>query len=387
MLKKYSKVFCLIFFVFTISAQEFDSKYLESLPSDIKEDVLNRVDKKDEKKQVYRSSEFSSKIQKEQDLEELKKSIEESLKQIEEKLQENKSEKSDEFVLFGNDFFNTIQTSYMPVNEPNFDSSYILDYGDVLEVQLMGKKNSDDTYSISRDGSIVIPEIGKINVSGLTFSDASILIKNKVKNVFLATEALISLVNLRDVNVLVTGNAINPGVYTLSGNSNILHAVSVSGGINEYGTFREIRLIRNNKIIETLDVYDLLITGKYNLKKRLQTGDIIFIDSVKNIVTIDGAVKRPGKYELKENQNLIDAISYANGLSKEADLKYINLQRLLDGQIKSIPITSISQFESLQVKDGDHIFIREHSFRNVDIDGAVLKPEGMLWLRAKQYLT
>ncbi len=374
MLKKYSIVLFLSFFALSIISQEFDSSYLESLPADIKDDVLDRVDKKDEDKKVYRSSEFSSKIQKEEDLKELKKRIEESLKQIEEKLQQEDSKKSDEFVLFGNDFFNTIQTSFMPVNEPNFDSSYVLDYGDVIEVQLIGNSDSEDTYTISRDGSILIPEIGKVNLSGLTFSDASNLIKNKVNDVFLATEALISLVDVRDVNVLVSGNSLNPGVYTLSGNSNILHAVSVSGGINKYGSYREINLVRNNQIIETLDVYDLLIAGKYNLKKRLQTGDIIFVEPLKNIVTIDGAVKRPGKYELKENQNLIDAISYSNGLSKEADQKYINLQRILDGKIKSIPITNISQFESLQVKDGDHIFIRKHSFRNVDIDGAVLKP-------------
>ena len=88
-------------------------------------------------------------------------------------------------------------------------------------------------------------------------------------------------------------------MYTLSGNSNILHALSVAGGINDFGSYREVNLIRNGKIIETLDIYDLLISGKYNLKKRLRTGDVIFVESVKNIVDVDGAVKRPARYELK----------------------------------------------------------------------------------------
>ena len=78
----------------------------------------------------------------------------------------------------------------------------------------------------------------------------------------------VSLDRIRDINILVTGNANNPGIYTLTGNSNILHALSAAGGISKFGSLREIKLIRNDRTIETLDIYDLLIDGKYKLNMR-----------------------------------------------------------------------------------------------------------------------
>ena len=146
------------------------------------------------------------------------------------------------------------------------------------------------------------------------------------------------------------------------------------GGISEYGSYREINLLRNNEIIEVLDVYDLLIKGKYDLKERLRYGDVIFINPIKSIVTIDGAVKRPAKYELNENQNHGDVIKYANGFKQTADIENIYLERILDGSLKSIPITSSAQFNSIKSVDGDLIYIREYPYRKATISGAVLKP-------------
>ena len=110
------------------------------------------------------------------------------------------------------------------------------------------------------------------------------------------------------------------------------------------------------------------------MSSRLRTGDIIFINQAKKIVSIDGALKRPAKYELTENENLNKAIEYANGISKEADLKNVYLDRILDGKVKSLPISNIKQFSNIESNDGDSIFIRKHSFRSVFVEGAVLKP-------------
>ena len=101
----------------------------------------------------------------------------------------------------------------MPINEPNLDSSYILDFGDVLEIQLVGQTNSTEEYMVNRDGSISIDDFGKIKISGLKLGDAIELIESKISASFIGTRALISLTNIRDVNVLVSGNAFNPGVY------------------------------------------------------------------------------------------------------------------------------------------------------------------------------
>ena len=262
----------------------------------------------------------------------------------------------------------------MPINEPNLSSEYILDFGDVLEIQLIGQQNIVATYQLQRDGSISLPDIGRVPIAGLSLGDAISLIQARVKSSFIGTEAYVGLSNIRDINILVSGNAYNPGIYTLSGNSNMLHAIGIAGGINEYGSYREINLIRNEEVIETLDMYDILITGIYGSKTTLQSGDIIFVKPVKNIVAIDGAVKRPAKYELFEEQNLSNVIEFANGVDVQADFSNIFLDRILDGKVKPIPISNIKQFKTIPAKDGDKIFIRKHAFRSVNIEGAILKP-------------
>ena len=133
-------------------------------------------------------------------------------------------------------------------------------------------------------------------------------------------------------------------------------------------------LVRDNVVIETLDIYDLLINGNYNLKERLRSGDVIFVEPRKKIISIDGAVKRPAKYELKDKENLNVVIFYANGLRQTADMSNISLERILDGSLKSIPVVNISQFESVEPVDGDLIYIRNYPYRSATVSGAVLKP-------------
>ena len=176
------------------------------------------------------------------------------------------------------------------------------------------------------------------------------------------------------MNILVTGNAENPGIYTLTGNSNILQALLAAGGISEFGSLREINLIRDETVIETLDIYDLLIEGKYSIKKRLRSGDVIFVEARKSIVTIAGAVNRPAKYEAVDGQKLISIIEYANGINRTADLENISLERMVDGSLKTIDVPNDSYFEAIDVQDGDSIYIREYPYRQAKISGAVLKP-------------
>lgn len=360
----------------SLAAQELDQDFLNSLPDDIKNDLTEKNSKTQESSgENYRPYLNSSKLNKDEDLLLLKQRLEYDLQELEQRLgSDDRLVAEEESKLYGADFFNTFQTTYMPINEPNPDSGYLLDIGDILEIQLVGQSNYIEDFPIKGDGSINLPDIGKINVAGLSISQASKLIKSKINLAFIGTEAFISLSEIRDINILVSGNAQNPGIYTLTGNSNILHALSVSGGINEQGSIREINLIRDNKVIESLDLYDLLINGEYDLKKRLRSGDVIFVEPRKNVVTINGAVKRPAKYEVLNEQNLSSIISYANGLKRTADRENIFLERILDGTLKTIPIRNEIQFETIKAIDGDSIYIREYPYRSAKVSGAVLKP-------------
>jgi protein involved in polysaccharide export with SLBB domain len=360
----------------SLHAQELDQKFMNSLPDDIRKDLENKnemqVKKTDE---TYRPYLYSSKLSQAEELLSLKDRLEQDLLDLNRRLNSGENLTiSKELKLYGADFFNTFQTSFMPINEPNPDSGYMLDVGDILQIQMVGQNAYIEDFLISSDGSINIPDIGKIIVAGLSLNDTSKLIKSKVNLALIGTEAFISLSEIRDVNILVTGNAQNPGIYTLSGNSNILHAISAAGGISEFGSLREINLLRDNIIVESLDVYDLLIEGQYNLKKRLRSGDVIFIEARKNIITIDGAINRPAKYEALYGQKLINIIEYANGINRIADLENISLERMVDGQLKTIPVPNDSYFEAINVQDGDSIYIREYPYRQAKISGAVLKP-------------
>ena len=344
----------LSFFIisFSISAQvnELDSDYLESLPDGMKGDVLETMQaKKELEKPIYRKA--STAVDK-----------------------KDKSKESDRFYVFGRNFFDTIQSTFMPLNEPNFDDAYILDYGDVLEIQISEQRLNSDKYEIERDGSIQLKEIGKISIAGLSLEQAVKLIQSRVKEVFIGTEAFISLVKVRDIQVVVTGNAFNPGIYSLSGNSNVFYALSMAGGINEDGSYRQIDHIRKNKVIESIDLYSIFIRGYANFTNRLQSGDIILVKPRLNIVNVISGVKRPGLYEMKDSESYSDLISYANGLHSNANLDLIKIQSIDKGNLVSNTFESVEELYKTKIKHNDNLMIHEFKLMNVKLNGAVKFP-------------
>lgn len=352
-------------FVISISSftQELDEDYLASLPEDIRSDLLKKVKDGDEnfESPVYRRQSSA-----------LKKNTNKDNEFDEEELED--SEEDDVKKVYGHQFFDTIQTTFMPVNEPNFNPSYILDYGDVLEIQLIGQKNTKNTYELYRDGSIVFPDIGKLTLAGMTLMEANKYIKSKVSNIYIGTEAFVSIINIRDINVVIAGNAYNPGVYTISGNSNALHALSMAGGVDEFGSYRNIKVKRDNKIIGTIDLYELLIYGNNVANFRLQSGDIIFVEPYINRVTVTGAVKRPHIYELVEGESLEKALFFANGLRYDADLGDITLERINLNQMQSKNINTIGDLKDIPSQDQDYLNFKKFDFREVNIIGAVKRP-------------
>ena len=329
----------------TSYSQELDEAYLESLPESVRADVLDKIaDREVEDSPVYRRP--SSMI---------KKPLDDSKR-------------------FGAKIFNMMQTSFMPINEPNFDSSYVLDFGDTLEIQLVGQRNSIEELSIKRDGSINIAEIGKVSVAGLTLESASSLIKNKISNAYIGIEAFVTLVNIRDIQVLITGNAYNPGIYTLNGNSNLLHALSMAGGIDENGSYRQIELIRDNVVINSIDLYDIFIHGKSGFGQRLRSGDSILIKPTNELIALTGAVKRPGVYELTSDEDYSDLFAYGNGFSASADINSLRVERLNKEEVEFINISEVKDLSSIKPVAGDRLNVRSYIRKSVNITGAVKTP-------------
>ena len=329
----------------TSYSQELDQAYLESLPENVRADVLDKIaDREVEDSPVYRRPSTM-----------IKKPLDDSKR-------------------FGAKIFNMMQTSFMPINEPNFDSSYVLDFGDTLEIQLVGQQNSIDELSIKRDGSINISEIGKVSVAGLTLESASSLIKNKISNAYIGIEAFVTLVNIRDIQVLITGNAYNPGIYTLNGNSNLLHALSMAGGIDENGSYRQIELIRDNAIINSIDLYDIFIHGKSGFGQRLRSGDSVLIKPANELIALTGAVKRPGIYELTSDEDYSDLFAYGNGFSASADINSLRVERLNKEEVEFINISEVKDLSSIKPVAGDRLNVRSYIRKSVTVTGAVKTP-------------
>ena len=328
-------------------SQELDESYLESLPETVREDLEKKMEAQEALEEpVYRRA--STFVDKDQ---------------------------ADDYTtsLFGVDFFDVIQTSFMPINEPNLDSSYTLDFGDVLEIQLIGQKDSIDSYAISRDGSINLSDIGKLNLAGLSLNDASSLIKAKVNSSYIGTTAFISLKNVRDINILIVGNTYNPGIYTLNGNSNMLHALSMAGGINDIGSYRNISLVRSGEIIDTLDIYEVLVFGKYNFSNGLRSGDSIVVNPRGKVVAFESGVMRPALFELKENDTFQNLLSFANGFSKDNDYQNIIVKRVSSGKSQVLNVT-LDELNSFNFVDNDSIYIREYKTDTITILGSVMNP-------------
>ena len=323
---------------------------MESLPEDIKEGVLDQIDESKKSQEIKYKKKPSTKLEKAQDKE---------------------KEESDRF---GSKIFTMMQSSFMPINEPNLDGSYIVDFGDVIELQLVGgKNNSTESLIVNRDGSINIPEIGRINVSGLSLQSVSDLVKSKFQTSFLGVEAFISLNSMRDIQVLIAGNAYNPGIYTLSGGSNALHALSMAGGINDNGSFREIKISRSGEVIALLDLYDIFIFGNTSYGPRLRSGDSILVGPYKKLVNINGGINRPAVYEVKNSETAADLLKFANGFSYNADLEFISYEKLDKNKIISTIIND-QELPNINLNSGDSLFIGEFSYSKVSIKGGVKLP-------------
>ncbi len=355
---------------FFLIAQDFDEEFLKSLPEEVQEDLMKRKSDKEELEEdrYRRPSSYIDKKNTRKKIEELQKELD----LLRSELIESEDDKLD--IRFGSKIFNLMQTTLMPFNEPNFDGSYLLDYGDVLEIQLVGQKNSSFILPVKRDGSISIPEVGKIFVSGLSLDNAVNTISEKIRSIYTTVEVFTTLVSVRDIQVIIAGNVFSPGPYTLNGNSTLFHALAISGGPSDAGSFRKIDLVRGDKVVETADFYETFINGSSSFSSRLRSGDLVFVRPVENLVTISGAVKRPGIYELKKDENLSSVISFANGINNKADLTQVSLIRISQGSVSNMPISNLSEFDNMPSSDNDKLVIGSFSYRSVEIEGAVKNP-------------
>lgn len=285
--------------------------------------------------------------------------------------------------IFGYQLFNSENLTFEPpVNIPT-PQNYILGIDDELSISVWGASQNTYQLKIETNGAINIPDIGPVYVAGMDFSKAKDLIKKRLISIYHGMEgsnpntfAEVSISNLRSIKINVIGEALAPGTYMLPSTASVFNALYLSGGPSKNGSFRNIEVIRDNKTIKTIDVYDYLINAKTEQNIPLREQDIIYIPTYQKRIEVSGAFKRTGIFELTENEKLSDLLRYVGGFTPEAYQSMLSLTRITGTEKKVIDINQ-SIFDSFIPKNGDSIVasaIIDRYENRVNIAGAVFRP-------------
>jgi protein involved in polysaccharide export with SLBB domain len=290
-------------------AQELTEEFLEGLDPLMRDQLENQNSVNDDELDALFRSETSIEKNKEILLK-----LKTQISELDKKLNNPNDKKSLE--RFGASFFSSIQSSFMPINIPNMDGSYIVDVGDQFSILLTGKNNRELSITVQRDGTLTIPEFGKISVAGFALNEVEDKIVKFISSLSLGVNAFITLSEIRDVQLILIGGVESPGIYTLSGGSNILHALNIAGGISENGSYRLVEHRRNGKVINRIDLYQTLVFGRNLGKNSLRSGDVIFVSPTSFQVPISGGIHRPAIYEILPNETLDNLIKFSGGFSE-----------------------------------------------------------------------
>lgn len=286
--------------------------------------------------------------------------------------------------IFGSSLFyqKDRKLSFEPSLNQATPKNYILGPGDVVFVDIYGQSEQYYEASVNPDGFILLDNVGPISVSGKSIEEATGIIKSRVSRYYPgisgsnpATSIQVTLGNVRTIKVHILGEARLPGTFTLSAFSTVFNALYAAGGPNENGSMRAVRLIRNNKLIAEIDVYELLIKGTAELDKQLQDQDIIQVIPFLSRVQIKGEVKRKMTFEIGSEDTFDDLIQYAGGFTDEAFKDRVAVSRITGNQ-RSVSDVYQNQFKLFTLKGGDEITvgrILERYSNRVQIKGAVYR--------------
>ena len=290
---------------------------------------------------------------------------------------------------FGYDVFSNAPTTFAPTLDIAIPAHYIIGAGDTLNLQIFGKENGNYNLDVSREGKIIIPKLGMFTVSGMTFEEVKKYLNNEIQNKIIGVDTVLTLSKLRSIRVFVLGEAYQPGNYVLSSLSSITHAIFAAGGINNIGSLRNIQLKRAGKLVTTLDLYDLLIKGDSSGDIQLKSGDVIFIESVGNTVTVSGEVKRSAIYETKKGDTFKSVIAMAGGLLPSAYAPSTMVERYNKSSSRAIMNINLHDKNDLskKVNAGDIIKVLKTSDAyedSITVIGAVSRPGMYQWKKGQR---
>ena len=281
--------------------------------------------------------------------------------------------------IFGYTLFANRYLTFEPSLNVPTPENYQLGAGDEVIIDVWGASQQNYQKEITPDGYILLENIGPVYLNGLTVEQATSKIKGRLKSIYSGlgnnTFAQVSVGKVRSIKVNIIGEVNVPGTYTLPSFATAFNALYACGGPNENGTFREIKIIRNDEVFSTLDVYDFLVKGIQKSNIRLNDQDILLVGTYGTRVEIEGEVKRPGIYEIKEGETMNDLLAFAGNFTDRAFTARIKLYRNTFTQRKILDVKS-EDYPVFTFRNGDFLSVEPilARFENrVEINGAVFR--------------
>ena len=303
-------------------------------------------------------------------------------------LYEQVSSHSPKLQRFGLDIFENapVETSELPMDLPA-GPNYVVGPGDGLTISLWGSVATRLYRVVDREGRLSLPEVGPLMVSGESMGDVQEKVQQALRTQFRDVSADVSLARLRTVRVYVVGEIKYPGAYDISSLSTPLNALLAAGGPKADGSLRMVKHYRGDKLVQNVDLYDLLLHGVRSDLQRLENGDTILVPPVGPEVKVEGTVRRPATYELRGEKTLAQVLQLAGGILPTAALRHIEVQRVEAHEKRTMLSLNIrspkgsaeinQQLQSFAVHDGDIIRIFPIAPYNLDavyLEGHVLRP-------------
>ncbi|WP_345146388.1 SLBB domain-containing protein [Flavobacterium ginsengiterrae] len=298
-----------------------------------------------------------------------------------EKIKNEKIKDSINALIFGSELFDNPTLNFEPDLKLATPLNYVLGPGDELQISVYGVQEFNASIPVSVEGKVTIDYVGQIAVSGLSIEAATQKIKAAIAKVYSTvrsgqSQVAVSLSEIRTIKVTIVGGK-QPGNYSISSLATVYNALHLAGGPGKNGSYRNIELIRNNKVYKNIDIYRFLVKGDQSDNVSLKENDVIRIPAYSQRVTVEGEVKRPGIFEMKKGEKFSDLLNFASGFNEFAYTASVNVLQKTGKEFKVHDINE-SEYNTYQPQSGDVFKVTKilNRFENrIKIEGAVFRPD------------
>lgn len=267
--------------------------------------------------------------------------------------------------VFGYNLFNG---SFSKNTQHRYNPEYLISIGDTINLKMWGSFDFEAKTTVDSQGNIFIPKVGTVNVLGMRNDQLSVSIENAIKKVFKTSVYIYAdLESYQPVSIFVTGAVNKPGLYEGLSSDSVIQFIDKAKGIDATsGSYRKIKVLRQNREIYNVDLYTFLLSGSLELFQ-FHMGDVVVVESVENYIEITGDVKRPYRFEMLKNSVTLGEV--LNVVLPNPTLTNFTVTKYNQDNEQSIAIYAIKDNLDMKIESGESInFIPDHNSKNIEVE-------------------